>query len=115
MAHLLDDFHNIQTIKRPTSLKLSAASHMASNLLDIQNIPAIPLPKSKDNRHSKVLIHEEDSTGTITCKGGINMKIAQEVMTKALENHSVTYVETLPSSHQHINTEMINKQINQFR
>ena len=38
MVHLLDDFHNIQTIKLPTSLKLSSASHMASNLLDIQNI-----------------------------------------------------------------------------
>ena len=31
MVHLLDDFHNIQTIKLPTSLKLSSASHMASN------------------------------------------------------------------------------------
>ena len=113
MVHLLDDFHNIQTIKHPTSLKLSAASHMASNLLDIQNIPAIPLPKSQDNRHSMVLVHKEDST--ITCKGGINIKIAQGVMTKALENHSVTYLESLPSSHQHINTEMINKQISQFR
>ncbi len=113
MVHLLDDFHNIQTIKHPTSLKLSAACHMASNLLDIQNIPAIPLPKGQDNRHSMVLVHKEDST--ITCKGGINIKIAQGVMTKALKNHSVTYLESLPSSHQHINTEMINKQISQFR
>ncbi|CAB4003787.1 Hypothetical predicted protein [Paramuricea clavata] len=36
-------------------------------------------------------------------------------MTKALENHSVTYLQSLPSSHQHINAEIINKQISQFR
>ena len=113
MVHLLDDFHNIQTIKRPTSVKLSVASHMASNLLDIQKIPAIPLPKRQDNRHSIVMVHREDSD--IICKGGINTDIAEGVMTKALENHSVTYLESLPTSHQHINTEMINKQISQFR
>jgi hypothetical protein len=51
MVYLLDDLHNIQTIKRPTSVKLSVAN-MAWNLLDIQNIPAIPLPKSQDNKLS---------------------------------------------------------------
>ena len=41
MVQLLDDFPNIQTIKRSTSFKLSAASHIASNVLDVQNIHAI--------------------------------------------------------------------------
>ena len=113
MVNLIDDFHNIQTIKLPTSLKLSSASHMASNLLDIQNIPAIPLPESQDNRHSVVCVHKDDNN--LICKGGIKIETAQEIMTKALKNHSITYLESLPQTHHNINTEMINKQIGQFR
>ena len=110
---MLDDFHNIQTIKLPTSLKLSSASHMASNLLDIQNIQAIPLPECEDNRHSVVWVHKDDNA--LICKGGIKIETAQEIMTKALKNHSVTYLESLPPTHHNINTETINKQISQFR
>ena len=36
MVHFLDNFHSIQTFKLPNGLKLSSASHMASNLLDFR-------------------------------------------------------------------------------
>ena len=114
MVNLIDDFHNIQSIKQPTNLKLSAASHMASNLLDIQsNIPAIPLPQNCENRHSMVEVQK--SKDTTICKGGIKLDVAQQIMTKTLQNHTTTYLQSLPLEHHHINTEMINKQINQFR
>ena len=38
MVLLLDDFHNIHTVRMPDNLKLSKATHMASVLLDIQQI-----------------------------------------------------------------------------
>ena len=114
MVNLIDDFHNIQSIKQSTNLKLSAASHMASNLLDIQsNIPAIPLPENCENRHSMVKVQK--SKDTIICKGGIKLEVAQQIITKTLQNHATTYLQSLPPEHHHINTEMINKQINQFR
>ena len=52
---------------------------------------------------------------TIICKGGIKLEVAQQIMTKTLQNHTTTYLQSLPSEHQHIGTETINKQINQFR
>lgn len=86
---------------------------MASNLLDIQPIPAIPLPENRENRHSMAEVQKNKDT--IICKGGIKLEVAQQIMTKTLQNHTVTYLQSLPSSHHHINTEIINKQINQFR
>lgn len=53
MIYLLDDFHNIQTVRLPgATMKLSLATHMASNLLDIQqSVPAILLPSDKSQIH----------------------------------------------------------------
>ena len=42
MVLLLDDFHNIHTVKMPVNLKLSKAIHMASVLFDIHlEIPVV--------------------------------------------------------------------------
>ena len=42
MILLMDDFHNVHTIRMPDNLKLSKATHMASVLLDIHlEIPAV--------------------------------------------------------------------------
>ena len=54
MIYLLDDFHNIQTVRLPgASMKLSLnAIHMASNLLDIhQIVPAILLFNERSKIH----------------------------------------------------------------
>ena len=110
MVNFIDDFHNIQSIKQPTNLKLSPASHMTSNLLDLQsNIPAIPLPENCENRHSMVKVQK--SKDTIICKGGIKLEVAQQIMTRTLQNHTTTYLQSLPPEHHYINTEMINQQI----
>ena len=60
-----------------------------------------------------VWVHKDGNN--LICKGGIKIETAQEIMTKALKNHSVTYLESLPQTHHNINTEMINNQISQFR
>ena len=45
MILLLDDFHNIHTIRMPDNLKLSKATHMASVLLNIHlEIPVVKNP-----------------------------------------------------------------------
>ena len=42
MVLLLDDFHNIHTVKMPDNLKLSKAIHVASVLFDIHlEIPVV--------------------------------------------------------------------------
>ena len=113
MVHLLDDFHNIRTVRLPTNLKLSIASHMVSSLLDIHNIPAIKLPGNPANTHSQAKVLKNGSTSV--CKGGIIVEKANEIMKNALKNHSVTYLESLSSTYHHVNTEAINRQIQQFR
>lgn len=56
MINLLDDFHNILTVRQPSNLKLSIATHMTSSLLDIHpTVPAINLPSSR-NQHSSVSV-----------------------------------------------------------
>jgi len=60
MIYLLDDFHNIQTIRLQAgaNMKLSLATHMASNMLDIQlSIPGIFLPVDKTKVHRIVTVN----------------------------------------------------------
>jgi hypothetical protein len=62
MIFLLDDFHNIHTVRLPeTNLKLSVATHMVSSLLEVHTtVPAVVLPSMASKIHS---------TSTVTIKG----------------------------------------------
>jgi len=70
MINLLDDFHNILTIRMPSDLKLSIATHMASSLLDVHpSVPAVEIP-SGCLQHSQIKLVGAECTETL-CRGGI--------------------------------------------
>ncbi|KAK2547224.1 hypothetical protein P5673_032931, partial [Acropora cervicornis] len=66
IVNLLDDFHNILTIRLPTQLKLSVATHMTSSLLDMHpKVKAIPVPTCREKRHSNVELKTGDGGGIV--------------------------------------------------
>ena len=113
MVLLLDDFHNIQTVRMPDNLKLSKATHMASALLDIhQGIPAVAKSSAK-YIHSvpKVTFRGRETE----CKGGIVKSHLQEIFTKGLKNHHKSFLSSLPEQCQKLRAKDVQKQIKQFR
>ena len=67
MVLLLDDFHNIHSVRMPDNLKLSKATHMASVLLDIHlEIPAVKKPQCVHNV-LKIAFRGRETV----CRGGI--------------------------------------------
>ena len=81
MIYLLDDsFHNIQTVRLPgANMKLSLATHMASNLLDIhQSVPAILLPPDKSKIHRIVTVNCKGQNKQ--CRGGIDTNYLSQLL-----------------------------------
>lgn len=72
MIYLLDDFHNIQTVRLPgANMKLSLATHMASNVLDFsQSVPAILLPNDTSKIHRIVTVQYKGQN--TQCRRGID-------------------------------------------
>lgn len=113
MVLLLDDFHNIHTIRMPDNLKLSKATHMASVLLDIHlEIPAIKKPNPQCV-HSvlKITFRGQETV----CRGGIVKRYIQELFTEGLKSHHHSFLTSLPQQSQQLKAKDIQKQIKQFR
>lgn len=113
MVFLLDDFHNVHTIRMPNNLKLSKATHMASALCDIHlEIPAIE-GGSTSHIHSatKVTIKGRE----YECRGGIVKSYLQEMFTTGLKYHYKSFLSSLPEQCQHLTAQAVQKQIKQFR
>lgn len=108
IVNLLDDFHNILTIRLPTQLKLSVATHMASSLLDMHpKVQAIPVP-SREKRHSNVELKTGD--GVKSCRGGIVIQYINELFSQYWPSTlSKTYMEI---SNHHID---IQQQLKEMR
>ena len=89
---LIDDFHNIHTIRQPDTTTTSQAVHMASCLLDIQkSIPAIKIPGSNVSLHRVVIGSGEDM-----CRGGICTQTVNNVMEEFMLEYHQTYLASLP-------------------
>ena len=113
MILLLDDFHNIHTIRMPDNLKLSKATHMASVLLDIHlEIPAVKKPNAQCV-HSvlKITFRGQETV----CRGGIVKRYIQELFTESLKSHHHSFLTSLPQQCQQLKAKDIQKQIKQFR
>lgn len=96
MVNLLDDFHNILTIRLPSELKLSVATHMASSLLDIhQNISAVHLPLKRGSQHSSVQVKVSGTERN--CRGGIIVTNIKELLNAYNEARHKTFFEAMPS------------------
>ena len=93
IVNLLDDFHNIVTIRLPTQLKLSVATHMASSLLDMHpKVQAIPVPTSREKTHSNVELKTGDGVKSYT--GGIVIQYINELFSQYWPSTlSKTYME----------------------
>eukprot|EP00118_Oscarella_pearsei_P006253 m.28392 g.28392 ORF g.28392 m.28392 type:complete len:944 (+) comp30747_c0_seq1:253-3084(+) len=93
---VIDDFHCVHTIPRPTSSETSTAVHMATSIVDIQSlIPSIPLPS--------VSIHYWPDDAA--CKGGINVRrLCDYVSERLLEYCQLTCLAALPTPFQHLDT-----------
>jgi len=113
IINLIDDFHNIHTVYTPADFKLSIATHMTSNLLDILDIPAVHLPTNRQNIHTAptVTIDGEEKV----CRGGIVPMYIQEIMKNAMKNFHTSYMTTLPSKYQSLKPKDTRKQIKEFR
>ncbi|EDO31553.1 predicted protein [Nematostella vectensis] len=108
IVQLLDDFHNILTVRLPTNLKLSLATHMASGLLDIHpSIPAVPIP-TRDTRHSRVIVKIGNENKI--CRGGIVLDYIKELFQGPVLSRM--YLET---NHQCISPKYIQQQLKELR
>ncbi|XP_048579707.1 uncharacterized protein LOC116614556 [Nematostella vectensis] len=108
IVQLLDDFHNILTVRLPTNLKLSLATHMASGLLDIHpSIPAVPIP-TRDTRHSRVIVKIGNENKI--CRGGIVQDYIKELFQRPVLSRM--YLET---NHQCISPKYIQQQLKELR
>ncbi|KAL9977170.1 hypothetical protein ACROYT_G014548 [Oculina patagonica] len=78
MRYLLDDFHNIHSVWLPgNNMKLSLATHMPSNLLDVyQDVPAIPLHCDKKKGHTVVTF--DWKCAPKTCRKGFDQSSKRE-------------------------------------
>lgn len=113
MVNLLDDFHNILTIKLPSELKLSVATHMASSLLDIhQNIPAVHLPLKRGSQHSSVQVKVSGTEKS--CRGGIIVANIKEMLNAFNEDRHKFFFERMPSGLS-ISPKNIQQQIRELR
>ena len=112
---LLDDYHNIYTVKMPTQLKLSIATHMASSLLDIFETgpSAIPLPQNRSKIHGSpsVVINRNQCM----CRGGIVLAHARSIVNSGMQSCNASFLCQLPDEYRHIKPKDTKKQLQQFR
>ena len=115
MIYLLDDFHNIQTVRIPgEQMKLSIATHMASNLLDIHdNVPAIPLPCDRKNVHRVVTINWKGEIKK--CRGGIDTDYISQLVEDQQAQLKSTFLSTIRAEFLILNSKNIQAQLKEFR
>ena len=90
---MIDDFHNILTLKHPTTETLSRADHFATCLV---NTPGVPAIHKVDDMH-RVVPHQT-STGTVNIIGGICPETVQDIMVTALSEHTNSTFAMLPTT-----------------
>lgn len=115
MVLLLDDFHNIYTIRLPeTNLKLSLATHLVSSLLEIQpTVQAINLPSEHHNIHCSRVININGKN--TKCIGGIEKTNVKEIVTTGIKKWIVTYMMKVPTNYRTLNAEGLKRQLHEFR
>ena len=119
MVLLLDDFHNINTIRLPNQLTLSVAVHMASSLVDIHSsIPALHVPAKREMIHSLATIEVEDNgqvSGEKVCRGGIVVELVKQVLFSQMKECAKSYIEMLPEKRKNMKQNNVIEQIKEFK
>ena len=110
LFHNLDDYHNVHAKKVPAQLVTSRAIHMASCLMDIQQILAVLQPPN-------VSIHRPvNVTGNeLTCYGGIDEQVIRNKMQQALVNIGKTFMTQLPPAMLKLDPKKLKESLRQLR
>ena len=85
---MIDDYHNVHAKKVPAQLVTSRAIHMASCLVDIQQIPAVLQPPNV-SIHRPVRVNVKGKE--LTCYGGIDEQVIRNKMQQALVQYWYWY------------------------
>ena len=90
---MIDDYHNVHAENIPVQHVTSRAIHMASRLVDIQQIPAVLQPPNVSiHRPVKVKVKEE----VLVFYGGIDEEVISNKMQQAPVNMRRTFMTQLP-------------------
>lgn len=109
---MIDDYHNVHANKVPTQLITSRAIHMASCLVDIQQIPAVLRPPDVSiHRPVKVKLREE----IVICYGGIDEQVVTNKMKQALVNMRKTFMTQLPPVMLKLDPKRLKESLRQLR
>ena len=115
MIYLLDDFHNIQTIRLPgANMKLSLAIHMASNMLHIQlSVPGILLPVDKTKVHGTVAVNVKGQNKQ--CGGGIDPGYISQLVQDNKGQLKSSFLASLREDLRTLTPKDIQSQLKEFR
>lgn len=109
---LVDDYHNVHAKKVPVQLVTSCAIHMASCLVDIQQIPAVLQPPNVSiHRPVKVKVKGE----LLICYGGIDEEVISSKMQQALVCMRRTFMTQLPTVMLNLNPKQLKESLRQLR
>ena len=89
---MIDDYHNVHAKKVPAQLVTSRAIHMATCLVDIQQIPAVLQPPNV-SIHRPVRVNVKGTE--LTCYSGIDEQVIRKKMQQALVNMEKTFMTQL--------------------
>ena len=113
MIYLLGDFHYIQTVRLTGDyMKLSLATHMASNLVDIHDkVLAVPFSYDRKNIHRIITVDWKGAQKT--CRGGIDINYTQLVLDQ--QEQLKTFLSTLKEDLRKMKSRNIQAQLKEFR
>ena len=109
---MIDDYHNVHAKKVPAQLVTSCAIHMASCLVDIQQVPAVLQPPNVSiHRPVRVNVKGKEST----CFGGIDEQVIGNKMHQALVNMGKPFMTQLPPAMLKLDPKKLKESLRQLR
>lgn len=115
MIYLLGDFHYIQTMRLTGDyMKLSLATHMASNLVDIHDkVLAVPFSYDRKNIHRIITVDWKGAQKT--CSGGIDINYITQLVLDQQEQLKTTFLPTLKEDLRKMKLRNNQAQLKEFR
>ena len=109
---MIDGYHNVHAKNVPVQLVTSRAIHMASCLVDIQQVPAVLQPPNVSiHRPVKVKVKGE----VLVCYGGIDEEVISSKMQQALVNMRRTFMTQLPPDMLELDPKKLKESLRQLR
>ena len=112
----MDDFHNINTVKKPTEQILTNAVHMTTLLMDIQSsVDAVPRPVDTASIQRCVMVSSPGSPPQL-CRGGISTRaVITEIKRFWPEFSKNFFLESLAQPYKEIDLSMMRQSFKELR